>query len=330
MIEVELALAWINREKSSEISDPIWYQITMMGDSLIPQEERKQIIFDLTKLVKRFLNPLERAEVLVYCGARGYLLGMIDEAEVWLETAAEIYEKYEDLHRHSVTLWILFIVKLRQGKFKQAVDVARGSQRLFGEIADDRMKKQLGQEENWYRSRIQDMICDLLSSPETVFEYLYEFHGSNLAPSALDIKNTISFMVEKKNIRKIDDEMDLLLGISLRSLDPNEAAEALAYCGVVSWALENKSEAMLHFRSAMTQYLPISYEYAVVQWMLGLVQYWYPSDRFNAIANMEASIQTFEKCRLKAIHDNNMGLEKWYAIHHNAMKRILRTRLDRS
>jgi len=328
VIEIEQALGWINWENPSEISDSNQYWIGRIGDRNISEVERKDTIDDLAKAVRRLPNPLEQAEILIFCGTRGYLLGMLDEAVGWLQKAADIYEYCADHHRYATALWILFIVKRGEGKYKQAFDLARRSRRLFDEIANDRLIKKRVEEESWYRGRILDMTCDLISSPEDMYECLFEFHGSNLSPSAAEIKNRIATQVEKKDYQKTGDEMQLLLGITLRSLIPQETAESLAFCGVVSWVLEDKSGAIQFFRSAMTQYIPASFEYAVIRWMLGLALFAFPADHYSGITNMEASIRDFDKLRLKATHENKLDQKDWFAIHYSAMKRILRTQVE--
>lgn len=328
MIDIEAALAWINWEHPSEISDPNQYWIGRIDDGSVPAVERNDIIDDLADSAKRLPNPLEQAEVLVFCGARGYLLGMTDEAIGWLENAADIYEYCADKHREASVLWILYITKRGQGKYKQAFDLARRSRRLFSAIADQRLVRKNFQEESWYRGRILDMTCDLISSPEDVFEGLYEFHGSELSPSAVEIKNRIANQVERKAYQKTGDEMQLLLGTTLRSANHLETAEVLAYCGVISWVLEDKSGAIQFFRSAMTQYIPNSFEYAILQWMVGLAMFAFPSDQSSAINHMEASILAFDKLRQKANHANRLEQANWFAIHHSAMKRILRTQVE--
>jgi len=92
--------------------------------------------------------------------------------------------------------------------------------------------------------------------------------------------------------------------------------------------LEDRPGAIQFFRSAMTQYVPHSFEYAVLQWMVGLALFARESDYDNAINHMEASIQAFDKLRQKSIHENRPEQANWFAIHHSAMKRILRKQVE--
>lgn len=328
MIAIEMVLQWLNWEYPSEISDTSRYWIGRMMDPGLPDDERKATMIDLTNVVLRLHNPLEQAEILANCGGAGYQLGEIDDPAVWMAKAAEIYEYCADSHRYATALWMLYILQRGRGKYRQAFDIANKARRLFIKQMEKRQKKVDAQAESWYRGRIVDMTVDLISSPEDMFECLFEFQGSNLSPSAMEIRNRISVQVEKKDFIKTQQEMELLRGISLRSPQPEEAAEALAFCGVVYWVLEEKKQAISHFRSALSQYLPASFEYAVLQWMLGLGLLNFRADVFRAIDLMESAIESFDRLRVKAIHENHLDRCEWFANHHVAMKRVLRKMVE--
>ncbi|MBE0698479.1 MAG: tetratricopeptide repeat protein [Anaerolineaceae bacterium] len=328
MIDIGSALQWVNWEYPSVISDSLRYWIGRIMDPILPPDERLATMSDLIKVAGGISNPLEQAEILIYCGGQGYVLGDMDNAANWLIKAADLYEYCQDHHRHATALWMLFIVQRSRGKYRQAFDMARRARKLFIDQADDRLQKKETATESWYRGRILDMTCELISSPEDMFECLFEFQGSNLSSSAAEIKNRIAIQVEKKDYQKTGAEMELLLGITIRSLCPQETAEALAFCGVVSWVLEDKKGAINFFRSAMSQYIPKSFEYAVLQWMLGLGLFTVPAEVYSAVNQMETSIQNFDQLRMKAIHENHLERRDWFATHHSAMKRVLRTMVE--
>jgi hypothetical protein len=328
VIDIGAAMQWLNWEFPSEVSDQTRYWIDRMMDPGLPADDRKSVIADLIKLAMRLPNPLEQAEILVYCGGLGYQLGEIEDAAKWLASASEIYEYCRDAHRHATALWMRYIVQRGQGKYRQAFDTARRARRLFNARLEDRVMKKDPMAESWYRGRIVDMTVELISSPEDMFECLFEFQGSNLSPSAADIRDRISVQVEKHEYQRTKDEMQRLLGITLRSPLPQETAESMAFCGVISWVLEDKKGAVNFFRSAMSQYIPASFEYAVLQWMLGLGLFGFPVEIFSAIQQMETSIQSFEKLRIEAIHENKMEHAQWFASYREAMKRVLRTMVE--
>jgi hypothetical protein len=327
VIEIGIVLGWLNWENPTEISDSSRFWIGRAADNSLSVEEKKTIIQNLANSLGRLPNPLEQAEILVYCSTFGYQLGMFNEAESWIELAADLYEYSHDSHRFAIALWLLFIIQHGRGQFRKAYGFARRSRNIMIDQANERLMKKRIAEESWYRGRILDITFDLVSSPEDMFECLFEFQGSNLFFSAAEIKSRIASQMELKDFSKIDQEIQLLLGITLHSLVPGETGEALAFCGVVSWVLENKSDARNFFRSAMTQYLPGTFHYAVVQWMFGLALFTNPVNYAHAISVMEKSIHDFDQLREKAIHENKMDRREWFATYNSAMKRVLRTRV---
>ncbi len=331
MIDIDQALQWLNWESPSAIPASIQYWIGRISDSNVPVPERIETIGDLIKLVESLEIPFERAEILSHCGAQGYKLDLGEEAVDWLGKAADLYEFFRDPHRQATVLWILFLVQRSRSKYRQAFDLARRARRLFTDQANGRMLINRSAEESWYRGRILDMTCDLVSAPEDMFECLFEFNGSYLSPPASQIKNRIARDIEgvsQINFQKTKSDIKLLLGVTKRSVRPQETAEALAFCGVISWILDDQVGAVNFFRSAMTCLLPSSFEYAVLQWMLGLALFQFPEEYASAIVAMDASIEGFERLRLRAIHQNNNNQEDWFATHLSAMKRVLRTRVE--
>lgn len=328
MIDIKLVFGWINWEYPSEITESSHFWTSRIADETISADERVLIIRDLAKSVAHFSNPLEQAEILVQCGVLGYQLGLTDEPAGWLDLAADLYQYNHDEHRFAVTLWLLFIVLRGTGLYRQAYDRARKARNLLTEIANERLLQKRIEFESWYRGRVLDITFDLVSSPEDMFECLFEFQGSSLSLPSSEIKSRIASQIQKKNFSQIDREMQLLLGMTLHSLDTNETGEALAFCGVVSWLLEDRSDATNFFRSAMTQYIPGSFRYAVVEWMYGLALFDNPHDTAHAITIMQKSMHEFDELRVKAVHENQMDKGDWFATYQSAMRRALRTSIE--
>jgi hypothetical protein len=328
MIDILQGLTWLNREKTTEIPDTTRFWIERIADPGVSDDDRKDIIDNLVRSVGRARRASEQAEILVNCSAYGYELNLVDEAVIWLQLAASLYEHTHDTHRQAVTFWMLYIVQRAIGQYQRAFDQARKARRLFSDLASHHMVREQIADESWYRARILDMTCDLVSSPEDVFEWMFEFHGTRLCASSAQIKSKLVEYLERREFDRAVQTMQLLLGVSLRSSDPLETGEALAYCGVVNWVLENRTEAIQFFRSAMTLFIPASHEHALVRWMLSLALFATPAERFNAITNMETSIDHFDCLRQSATYQNHMNERDWYALHHIAMKRVLRTKIS--
>ena len=101
---------WLNWENPSEISEGTRFWIERINDSSLALDEKKQIIQSLVNSIGGLDNPLEQAEILVFCASQNYQIGTNGEAITWLQPAANLYEYCRDAHRWAVTLWMLYIV----------------------------------------------------------------------------------------------------------------------------------------------------------------------------------------------------------------------------
>jgi len=328
MISILDALEWLNWGRKTELPDNTRFWINQLENLDLTNSEKKSIIESLIGSLGRIKKVAEMAEVLVYCAAYGYRLNMVEDALKWLDQTDNLYDYTGDYHRQAVTHWMRFTVKRALGRYESAFNHARRARRIFTEMAEQCRARAQASAESWYSGRIQDMTCDLISAPEDMFEWMYEFHGSFLSPSAAQLKDRLAEYLGKRSFEKTDESMQLLLGISLKSYDPKESGEALAYCGVIHWVLENQTEAIQFFHSAMTQFVPRTHEYALLSWMLGLALFGKSADRGRAITHMEDSIEAFEELRKASIYKNQIDRRDWYAIHHIVMKRVLRLKIS--
>jgi len=328
MIEFSTAATWLNLGESSFLTPDSQKFINSFTSHQPKKLDRDKDYDAIRERAKKAENILEQAEILVNFSILAYDSNDFDTVVRWLDMAAQHYEICQDIHRHGTVRWMLYLVHRAQGQYRLAIQNAKLACKLWSANADDFRQRKFVQKESWYRGRIIEMICEILSNPENTFELLNEFSITKLSPSAMDIRNRISTHLERKQTEKIDRDQQLLLGITLNSEDPKETAEAFGFCGVIAWVQENKNDAVNFFRSAMALYAPASYEYAVLQWMCGLVLINNPLDYSLSIQMLQGSIEQFDQLRMKAIHDNKIDRRDWFDLHILAMKRILRTLVE--
>ncbi len=326
MADILQALSWLNRWSPSEIQPMSRFWINQIEDPNQNEGEKKDTIQVLAGSIRNIVNPLEKAEILVHCGVHGSRLSMVDEAMNWLDQAEKLF--IYDTHRQAVTNWIQYLVYRKVGKFQRAVMFAWRARRHFWQLADQSLTRKQHEIESWYRGRIIDMTCDLIDSPEVVFELLFEYHGTYMNTSSAQIKAKISEYLENGATEVVLDQMQLLLGISLKAIQAEETGEALAYCGVIHWLFTNRTEALQFLRSALTQFIPGSHEYAFIEWMIGLVLFDLPAERHEAIQRMETSIVHIDGLRQAEVQKNHEIEAKMFEVYHIAMRRVLRTRIS--
>lgn len=328
MADILQALTWLNQWGESKIESMSRFWINQIEDPNQVEGEKKDTIRVLAGSIRNIVNPLEKAEILVHCGVHGYRLSMMDEAINWLDQAEKLY--IYDTHRQAVTYWIQYLVHRKSGKYQRAVTLAWRARRQFWELADQSLIRKQYEIEGWYRGRIIDMTCDLIDSPEVVFELLFEYHGTYLITSSAQIKAKISEFLENGATEEVLDKMQLLLGVSLKASQPEETGEALAFCGVIHWLFDNRTEALQFLRSALTQFIPGSHEYAYICWMIGLAMFDHPGERHEAIQQMENSIVYIDSLRKAQIQKNHPGEANLFEVYQSAMRRVLRTMISRA
>jgi len=326
MADILQALNWLNYGSSSTIQPMNRFWIDQIRDPDLTDDEKQDIIRSLAGSVSHIADPYEKAELLVNCGAYAHQLKMAGVPAEWLAQAEKLYSN--DAHRQAVAVWMQYIVRRSESQFQQAVALARRARRLFTELADLHLSKKIFEVESWYRGRVIDMTSELIASPEDVFELLFEFHGSYLSASSAQLKAILADFLAGGDQARIHDVMQQLLGVSFKASMPEETGEALAYCGVIHWLFENHDEAINFFRSAMTQFIPGSHDYALLRWMLGLASFQNPAARMDGIVQMEKCIENFDCLRQDAIHSNNKFEGDLYAVYLIAMKRVLRKKIS--
>jgi len=325
MKDMDEALAWLNWESPSKLSSNTRFWINRFSIPSLDSLEREEIVQSLERLVHSVLDPFEQAEVLTFCGVYYYFLAHFNEAETSLTNANKLYEYLDDLHRHAVTTWMLYLGQRAEGEYLKAFDNGRRARLHF--MQKGVQYRQLGDTtaESWYQARVHDLTVYLIEAPEDMFEWIFEFQGSRLKATASQIRDHLQVQIENKEFEQVKDDMDALLEITRLSIDCEETAEALAYCGVAEWLMNRQMSSLYYFRSALAQYLPASHEYAILTWMLGLAESSILHMRAKAIVDLESAIEQFDRLRQQAINDNNIFKREFYTLHHVAMRRVLRT-----
>lgn len=326
MADMLSALNWLNQQSPSEIQQMSRFWINHIQESDLTEEEKKDIILSLASSIRTIGDTHEKAEILANCGAYGFQLGVHQDSLIWLDQAEKLY--IDDIHRQAVTNWMQYIVHRADRRFQRAVNQAQRALRLFSDLADQSVTRKQHELEGWYRGRLIDMTCDLIDAPEVVFELLFVIPGTFFNPSSAQIKAKLVEALEKGDTEKVFDDMQLLMGVSSKTSLPEETGEALGFCGVIHWVLDNQVEATQFFRSAMTQFNPGSHPYVMLRWMLGLALFSRTPEHYEAISQMESSINEIDSLRKKAVQKNQNDEANQYAAYQLAMRRVLRNQIN--
>lgn len=323
-MSLDLALSWLNWENFSCLSNASRFWVEHFQNDDLDDLERQETITALLQTVPAIADPLEQAEVMTYCAVFLHRLHQEQEAIQTLKRANDVYQYVSDLHRQAVTSWMLYYSLREQGSFPRAFEQGKRARTLMQVKADQYALQRMAQIESWYRARVIDFTVRLVSSPEDMFEWLFEFHGSRLNPAAAQVRERLRDFVDRRMFPQAEQEIQVLQDITRGGCAVEETGEALACCGIAQWEMGNHMNGLYFFRAALSQYIPESHEYAVLTWILGLGQLTFPNLRARAYNTLLSALDMFERLQIRATRQNQAAQRDWYALHHVAMKRILR------
>lgn len=323
MVDVDQALSWLPAERGTMLSSTTQSRIDNFSAAGLSQAQRRATVLALLRTASSLPDPFEQAEVFTHCGVFFYRLMQMDESIRWLQQANDYYQYLEDPHRQACTSWMLYRVMRSSGKYRRAFYRGRSARLLFHEKEIQYHQVKNAKWESWYQGRQIDMTFDLISTPEDCFEWLFEFNGSRMSHSAMQVKDRAQEHIERRQFDEADRGIQVLLEITGKSLECAETAEALAFCGVAEWVMEHQMNALYYFRSALAQYVPSPHEYAILTWMLGLAELSFPDLRARSISTMEKAIRKVDELRENAGRQNETARRDWYAMHFIAMRRVL-------
>lgn len=323
MVDVDQALDWLDDESGTRLTPATQTRINNFYAPGLTQTQRRNTILALLRTVAGLPDPFEQAEVFTHCGVFFYRLMQMTDAIRWLQQANEYYQYLGDAHRQACTSWMLYRVMRSSGQYPRAFDRGRRARVLFKDKAFTYHQMQHAGRETWYQGREVDLTVDLISTPEDSFEWLFEFHGTRMSPSAMQVKDRAQEHIERRLFDDANRDLQTLLEITGKSRECAETGEALAYCGVGEWVMERQMNALYYFRSALTQYIASPHEYALLTWMLGLAEWSFPDLRSKSIATLESAIHKMDELRQSATWQNDSTRREWYAMHFVAMRRVL-------
>ena len=110
-------------------------------------------------------------------------------------------------------------------------------------------------------------------------------------------------------------------------IDTFERGEIWAECGLLFYQLGNPFEAQTSLLKALENYPPRSHEYAVVWWMLGIVQWSLENKHSDAIRNWTLAIENFDQLKIQAEYSRQNSLVIWYETRIDEMEESLREKV---
>jgi hypothetical protein len=336
MIDTKEIISWLNEEKKlSQI--PLNLRLELDDLSKLPPLLR---VGQTSRLIRRVnsLDPgSQKAELLVHCAALRYEEGAADsgcfeEANELIIGTDDYYRGSEDLHRQAVTGFLRSMILKPLRQFSDSAMYARQSLAYFIENANYLQSK-----DSYKKKRAVKIAADLVNSHSDAYDFLFRFSQSRLCISAKQIQTQLRESIEKSNFVLINEsarirrEMKCLNEIMDHNRpDRSDKGEALAYCGLVLWIIEDRVEAAETLKRALDNYNPRDAEYPLISWMSGIMKAYICLDvpaqntkdyRICSVINgLEKCVYEMDALQQRFDRANQPSSANWYACLKDSMQ----------
>jgi tetratricopeptide (TPR) repeat protein len=344
VITLDQAVNWLNWETPTELYHRNEHLIHEMRTA--PQSRTEKIYQYFMDYLYSHSTPADEVEIRIYCGVYLYEHARIAEAVDQLNEALTLLSdankqdqknkgdgagsngkkeeyKEKDYHRLALTDWLMYTILCPQGDPDQAFDWLRKALRNLNERACFYHRLGDATRENWYRDRMIDTAHEIIATLRSAYGCIFEFDGSGLCPSACLAKERIMEDITQGRFDDAALEIAFLKEVTHRSPEYREVAEVFTISGLVTAEKGDAAQAIHEFRSALAHCQPASHEQVFIRWMLALFQLTQPSQRGNAIQNMEICIRQIDALATAVDHQNHLYKRIWYEVHREAMKSLL-------
>ena len=312
---INQSLGWVNQFFHSAITRPVAALLDEAANEQTPPARTVELIDMAVGLAKDAMEgSIEIPEAMIRGAVILYNKGITNRVSELLSSALPLYtlERADKIHRHAMTAWLLGCVDYALGRRLDGYSNWKNARRLFEDLLAQAIKDKQAEKADWYRARLKDMSIYASQTFEDVyFNWLNQFEMIAYPESMKDYRMIMDSQLEADQIVQLKKTLLLYLGESktLPALEPNWAAwiDAAFYQYEIRdnlSTLESLNQAWVGFQS--------SHRGAIVLWLSGLVQWWFPSKIKSAINNWETSIRIFTNLSKEADQNNQNNRHTWY------------------
>jgi hypothetical protein len=323
MLDAVRALGWLNVIDHRPRMNGEARRLIKTGLEFSPQDSRIKLVLErLRSLAHSSGDPLEKAEILLWCAAIGRWRGWCPQAA--RDATEAVFCSEGDDHRRAIALWIQGIIQWEVRQNHDAYRNCRAAKELF-------RKRQIlfqhfPEEDAWYRNQIRQMEVDLAAQPEEIWTWLDCFEPSSLKPPTRHVVDCVQDKIREQAYQSVyvlmqdlQEANRLCEGIYERAEIYLEFGLAIYQMGNIYYAIELLRKAVQYFYPGVGSY----HKQVVARGMLGALEWMQVSSHKQAIVDWKRCVDEFEFLRQWADRDNLPKKEEWYAQH----TEILRTAL---
>ena len=323
MLDAVNALSWLNAIDHRPHMNNEARRLIKNGVEFSPQDSRIKLVLErLRSLAHAAGDPLETAEILLWCAAIGRWRGWCPQAARDATEAVLCCES--DDHRRAVALWIQGIVQWEMCQNHDAYRNCVTAKELFQKRHV--LFQHFPEEDAWYRNQIRQMEVDLAARPEEIWTWLNYFEPSSLKAPTKQILECVQDKVRGQAYQNVYALMQDLQEANRQCEGIHEKAEIYLEFGLAVYQLGNTHYAIELLRKAVQNFYPGVGSYhkqVVARCMLGAIEWMQVSSHKQAIVDWKRCVEEFEFLRRWADRDHLSRKEEWYAKHCEILRAAL-------
>jgi hypothetical protein len=306
---------WLNQFFHSTITKPVENLLTEAEDEKTSSKRANELIDMTIGLAKSAMaGSIEIPETMIR-GAKILLnKGDWDRARELLLAALPLYtlEREDKIHRHAVAAWMLGCIEYILGNRFEGYSNFKNARELFEELRLQSQKEKHTGKADWYQARIKDMATYAIQTFEEVyFQWMNQFDSIKLPQNLTDYRAILDTQMGANQIAPLKKTLQKYLQNSKTDPVMEVGWTIEVDAAFYNYEIKNYYPALSHLNQAWIGFQS-SHRGAVVLWLSGLIQWWFPSKVKKAGDNWENSIRIFQALSLAADQKNLKNQHDWY------------------
>jgi hypothetical protein len=269
----------------------------------------------------RMEGSIEVPEVMVRGAVILFNKGLPEYARDLLAEARSLYtlDRTDKTHRYAVTAWLKGCLEYTLGRRLTGYTDWKEMRSLFSELMGEARRERHTEQANWYKGRLGDAeIWATQTFEEVYFQWMNQFEPMFLPGALQEYRKIMDSQFGNKRYRELRKTIATLLRESKLAPKPEIAWFALVEAAFFEYQMHDTLDAITHLKEARSGF-QLTHQGAVTLWLLGMIRWWLPSQRSDAVLNWEESIDLFQTLSKQADQDNKQDQRAWYDNQINLM-----------
>ena len=323
MIDLEVALGWLNVFDNGHMPEPFQQRLTSLAEIPPLTTYYASTRTDLLDAARAAFDPLTYPEVLISLACLEDQKNQINTALAGFDEAFLWYQTNLEFHREGVSAWMCGMEGLQAGRYLYAdgrFGLATGK---FLQLSQFAANLKRGDVARWYCDRIDEMQVEKLKTVREPYNWLNKFDKDPLDPTTKAFVNRLHQAVANGKTATAGAFMELLSKMTREkpALLERPTVQVESAMAAFELGIDEMAEELL--RKAAFGFSPQTHRSAAVRWMLGAVQFRLPWTRIHAFGQWKESLRIFEWLKLKADQANLQVQVVWYSKMVAAMQKAL-------